>query len=298
MSHKHGSPGHFTSLRQKAETALQAHAVFALWLLLAASPDAGTLLTRPVEISAEKLEVRQKEQRAIYSGHAKAVRDTLTMTCDQIDVEYAKNNDVSRVLAHGHVEAVDGERWAAGDEADFDNTTGVLVVRGNPQARQGKRSVTGQLVTFVTGTDTVDVTTARTITTDDKGPKGNQRVQIDADQLTLKNKESTAVWRGHVKAVRGATTIRAPLLTATYDDDGNITKVEGTGGVEATEGDRWARGQHATYDATTGVLVLTGKPEARQAGNRMKGTKVTFFTGRDFIEVENATTVISKEKKK
>ena len=30
----------------------------------------------------------------------------------------------------------------------------------------------------------------------------------------------------------------------------------------------------------------------------MKGTKVTFFTGSEFLEVENATTVIEVDRKK
>lgn len=273
-------------------------------LLLTASPDAGVLLSRPVQVSADKLEVINKEQKAVYTGRAKAIRDTTTMTCDVITVEYGANREVSRILARGHVEAVDGDRWARGDEADYDNATGTLVVRGKPEARQGRREVQGELVTFITGTDRVIVDRARTKVDDaqalakDGGVgAGVQRVTIDADRLVLDEQRSRADWSGHVVAKRGDTTIKAPLLTALYDESGTITKVQARGGVEATEKDRWAAGQKGDYDVQTGVLVVTGQPQARQGTSRMKGTKVTFFSGADFIEVENATTVIEVKQK-
>lgn len=276
-----------------------------LALALAAAPDAGVLLSRPVQVSADKLELLNKEGRAIYTGHARAVRDTTTLTCERLIVEYGADREVSRILARGNVEAVDGERWGRGDEADYDNQTGTLVMRGKPQARQGKREVFGELVTFVTGTDRVVVEKAKTRVEDEKGlardggvPSGPQRVTIDADRLVLDERKNLAVWTGHVVARRGETTITAPELTALYDEEGTITKVQARGGVEATERDRWAKGQRGDYDVQTGVLVVTGQPQARQGTSRLKGTKVTFFSGSDFIEVENATTVIEVESKR
>lgn len=278
---------------------------FLLAIALAAAPDAGVLLSRPVQVSADKLELLNKEQRANYTGHAKAIRDTTTLTCDRITVEYGADREVSRILARGNVEAVDGERWARGEEADYDNKTGTLVVRGNPQARQGKREVQGELVTIITGSDRVTVEKARTRVEDEKGlardggvGAGPQKITIDADQLVLDEQKNVAVWKGHVVAKRSDTTITAPELTALYDDGGNITRLQARGGVEATEKDRWARGQRGDYDVDKGVLVVTGQPQAKQGNNRMKGTRVTFFTGADFLEVENATTVIEVEQKK
>jgi lipopolysaccharide transport protein LptA len=271
---------------------------------LAAAPDAGVLLSRPVQVSADKLELVNKEQRAVYSGHAKAIRDTTTLTCERITVEYGADREVSRILARGDVEAVDGERWARGDEADYDNRTGTLVMRGKPQARQGKREVVGELVTFVTGTERTVVEKARTRVDDEKGfsrdggvTSGPQRITIDADQLVLDEQKNLAVWKGHVIAKRSATTITAPEMTAVYDEQGNISKVQARGGVEATEKDRWAKGQRGDYDVPTGVLVVTGQPHAKQGTNRMRGSKVTFLSGSDFIEVENAITLFEVESK-
>jgi len=267
-----------------------------LALLLAAAPDAG-LLARPIEVSADKLELLNKEGRAIYTGHAKAIRDTTTVTCDTLTVFYAAGHDVSRIVAVGHVEAVDGDRTATGERANYDNLTGILVVDGNPQARLGKRTVKGDRVTFTTGLERVEVTQAKTVAPSEASAQG-ATVEIDANLLVLEDQKSTAVWTGNVRARRGPTLIKAPELTAHYDEQGVVTQVQARGGVEATDGDKWARGQRADYDNARGVLVVTGKPEARQGPNRMRGSKITFRTGKDTLEVENATTVLQAEPKK
>ena len=126
----------------------------------------------------------------------------------------------------------------------------------------------------------------------------DQRVSIDAELLTLEGPKNEAKWTGHVRAVKARTTLLAPELTAHYDEKGEIDRVLARGGVEVTEGDRWARGQNADYDVPKDTLVITGKPEAKQGKSRMKGTKVTFFSGSEFLEVENATTVIEVDRKK
>ncbi|MDP1822186.1 MAG: LptA/OstA family protein [Archangium sp.] len=262
--------------------------------LLLAAPDAGVLLSRPVAISADKLEVFKKESRALYSGHAKAQRDTMTMTCDFLEVFFTPASDVQRIVAKGNVHAVDGDREAWGDQAEFINETGVLTLHGNPRGKQGPREVEGEVVTFVTGIDKLTVTKAHSRV---KEPK-DQRVSIDADLLTLEGTRNEAKWTGHVRAVKAKTILVAPEVTAHYDDQGEIDRVLARGGVEVTEGDRWARGQNADYDVPKGRLVVTGKPQAKQGKTRMNGTRVTFFTGTEFLEVENATTVIEVDKKK
>lgn len=247
------------------------------------------LLARPVEISADKLEVRDKEHRAVYRGHSKAVRDTTTLTCDTLTVFYSPSREVERIEADGAVEAIDGDRHAWGDHADFDNATGVLKVRGNPRAQSGNRKVVGEEITFTTGSEALEVTKPRT--TDDQ-------VTIDADTLLLDADRKVATWVGHVKAKKATTTLTAPTLVARYDEQGTITKIEARGGIEVRDKDRWAKGARGDYDAKTGRLVVTGKPEARQGNNRIKGRTVTFVSGSDQLEVEGAESIIEVKEKK
>jgi lipopolysaccharide transport protein LptA len=250
----------------------------------------GALLSRPVEITADKLEVLDKEHRAVYRGHAKAIRDTTTLTCDTLTVFYSDAREVLRIEADGNVEAIDGDRHAWGRHGDFDNDTGVLVVTGDPRAQSGERRVTGDQITFTTGIDKLAVTKPHTT---------DKELVIDADDLALDADKKVATWTGHVKAKKTTTTLLAPTLIARYDDAGTITKVEARGGVVVTDKDRWARGARADYDAASGRLVVTGKPEAKQGKSHITGRTVTFVSGSDVLEVEDAKSVIDvKEKPK
>ncbi len=266
--------------------------------LLAATPDAG-LLARRVDLSADHLSLDSKARVGTYTGHARAVRDHTTLTCDSLEVAFDAQQQVSTITARGNVVAIDGDREAHGDEATFDNATGVLVVHGHPWGKQGPREVEGETVTFTTDTDTLVVDQAHTRTKDVKPTgKAEQRVVIDADQLVLEQKKATAVWKGHVKAVRGPTTILAPELDATWNEAGDITRMVARGGVEAIEPTRQARGRTADFDVVRGVLVVTGNPEATQGKNHMKGSKVTFFPNSEYAEVDNVTSIIAVDKDK
>ena len=269
----------------------------ALLLLLLAAPDAGTDVPRKVLISSDFAELDHKRKRGDYRGHAKAVRDSTTLACEHLVFLFDSSDEVERILAHGNVVAVDGDRQARGDEGDYDNRTGVLVVRGHPRGRQGQREVTGETVTFTTGTDTLFVTRPHTVSQAERAGGGGKLV-IDADTLTLVQTKASATWRGHVRALRGPTLITAPELDATWDDKGVITRMVGRGGVDAVEPTRQARGERADYDVEKGILVVTGKPEAHQGKNHMKGTRVTFFPDTDFVAVENATAIIEQTPKK
>ena len=256
------------------------------------------LTARPVDVTAQKLEVRVKENRAIYTGNAKAVRDTSTLICDSMTVEFLPGgSDVSRIFAQGHCHAVDGDRQATGETVEYFNDTGLMIVRGEPHAIQGSREVTGEEVRFTTGDERLVVTKAKT-KGEQTSPKGTELVTIDADQLEFFQQQSVAVWSGNVHAHRGATLMTAPEMQATWDEKGDITTVETHKGMEATEGNRWVSGRHAVYTAATGVLVLTGNPQARQGTSRMKGTRIKFTSGTDVLDVENAVTLLQVDKKK
>lgn len=259
--------------------------------------DAG-VAARPVQVTADRLELQAKERRAVYVGHARASRDGTTLTCDTLEVLFDERREVSTIIAKGQVLAVDGDREARGEQATYDNQTGVLTVTGNPQGRQGNRRVRGTQVRFTTGGDRVEVDEPRTVLDDEQTPgaKAPARVSIDARSLVLEGKSNLARWTGAVKAVRGPTTLQAPVLEAQSDAAGAITHVRASGGVEVTDGDKWARGARADFDNAAGLLVVTGSPQARQGKNRMKGSRVSWVSGSDLLQVDDATTVIAVDK--
>lgn len=266
-------------------------------LLLAASPLAPVAtLAKPVEVSADRLEVHGKQNQAVYSGHALAKRDSATISCERILVHF-RGKEILRVEAEGGVEVTDGDRWARGEKADFDNLSGVLVVSGKPQAKQGQNHVAGSKVTFTVGSDLLEVEDARTLFEEAPGALAGRanRVRIDAKRLAVEGKKSQAVWSGAVRARRGTTEIASEELVALYENDQVLTRLLARRGVEVKDGELWAKGAKADFDNQKGVLVLTGNPEARQGRNHMRGSKVVFTVGSDRLEVENARTVIEAE---
>jgi lipopolysaccharide export system protein LptA len=116
-------------------------------------------------------------------------------------------------------------------------------------------------------------------------------VEINSDHLEIVGKKNQAIWVGHVQAQRGTTHLSCQRLVAYYTTTQEISKLECLGNVEVTDGDKWAKGERADFDNLSGVLDVTGSPEARQGKNHMRGTKVTFHVDSDVIEVKNAVTL-------
>ena len=266
------------------------------------APDGGTLtglaLSRPVDVSADKLEILGKQNRAIYSGRAKAVRDTTTITCDKLVVHYSSKQEVTRIEAFGQVRVLDDDRRAQGDQADFDNASGVLTLTGSPEAHQGGSHVSGSKVVFTTGSDVIDVDDARTVVEGASAPGTPAPVRIDARALRIFGQANQAVWTGQVKAHRGTLDVTSARAVASYGPDHQLTHLLAQGDVEAAEADRWARGERADFDPKTEQLVVTGHPEAKQGKNHLRGSKVVFTQGKDKLEVENPVTHYHPEPKK
>ena len=134
----------------------------ALLLLLGASPDAGTpthaaVLKNPVSITADKLQVLNKQRQAIYTGHVVAVRGTTRIRCGRMVATYSLSQEITRIECQGGAELEDRDRWARGDQAVYETATGVVEMTGSPQARQGPNTMTGDRVLFDLTRDTLEV---------------------------------------------------------------------------------------------------------------------------------------------
>ena len=124
-------------------------------------------------------------------------------------------------------------------------------------------------------------------------------VFIDCDKARMEGATQRFVCTGHVKMVRNTTTLTCDRSIGHYlgKDATQVTRLECFGNVQAVDGERWARGDHADYDTVKEVLVLTGNPEARQGTNTMKGDRVVFYVDTDLIEVEKVKGVLESKGK-
>ncbi|XXF79134.1 LptA/OstA family protein [Myxococcaceae bacterium GXIMD 01537] len=120
-----------------------------------------TPLRDPVKISA-KLVTGDRAQ-SVFTGDVLVTHRTMELRCDKMTAYYTQAQEVTRVECAGNVRAVDGDRTARGERADYDVPAGVLVVTGSPEARQGTTYMTGTRVRLTLGKDRVEVENAKII---------------------------------------------------------------------------------------------------------------------------------------
>ncbi len=119
-------------------------------------------LRNPVEISA-KLVTGDRSQ-AVFTGDVQVKHRTMDLRCDKMTAFYTGGSqEVTRVECAGNVRAVDGDRSARGERADYDVPAGVLVVTGSPEARQGTTFMSGTKVRIALGNERLEVENAKII---------------------------------------------------------------------------------------------------------------------------------------
>jgi lipopolysaccharide export system protein LptA len=116
-------------------------------------------------------------------------------------------------------------------------------------------------------------------------------VQLSGDVLELRQDERTALYTGHVVAVRKDATLRCDTLTGWFDEANQPLRFECVGRVEAVQQDTKVEGERAEFDNATGVVVVTGNPRATRGGVRVTGRRFRFDTVRDELLGDDPATV-------
>lgn len=159
------------------------------------SPDSGTSVPnalqgfqqnrgQPVQIEAARLEVRDKDKVATFSGNVKVVQGDTTMRCKVLVVFYEQKQDeaqgpqgaragapmkaaapgpggssqISRLEAKGSVVVTQKDQTATGDTGLFDMRANTVTMTGNVLVSQGPNVLRGErlVVDLTTGVSRVD----------------------------------------------------------------------------------------------------------------------------------------------
>ena len=114
---------------------------------------------------------------------------------------------------------------------------------------------------------------------------GDEPIQIESDQLEVRDNESKAIFTGNVNVVQGDMVLKAGRMTVFYAKSGNGTSTAGSSDIDRLEvdgkvylrsADQVATGDRGTFDMTTEVLVLTGEKVVLTEGdNIIVGCKLT-----------------------
>jgi lipopolysaccharide export system protein LptA len=101
----------------------------------------------PVDVTADRIEVQDKANRAIFSGNVKIVQNEMTLTAARVTVIYSNaggdSPQVQRMDASGNVYVVDPSETARGDFGVYDTQRRLITMLGNVTLTRGQNVVHG-----------------------------------------------------------------------------------------------------------------------------------------------------------
>lgn len=124
---------------------------------------------KQVDIEADRMEVLQKENRAIFTGNVDAKRGPVTLKTDKLVVTYSevpqaggeKKTDVTFLDAAGNVLIVTARQRITGRTARMDVKANKVTVEGGVTVKQGKTVLNGAQLLVDLDTDTSQLTGGR-----------------------------------------------------------------------------------------------------------------------------------------
>ncbi len=110
----------------------------------------------PIHIEANKMTSLEKERAVVFSGDVKVKQGKLVINSDEMTVYHAEPDDksasvagkpqIKKMHAKGHVEIIQDDFVATGDEAEYFSTTGKVIVTGHAKIIQNNNMITGHRV--------------------------------------------------------------------------------------------------------------------------------------------------------
>ena len=99
----------------------------------------------PVDVQADRIEVQDRADRAIFSGNVIATQGNMTMNAARVTVVYTNNNgvDVQRMEATGGVRLHTPSETATGNVGIYDVNRRLVTLIGGVHLSQGQNRVQG-----------------------------------------------------------------------------------------------------------------------------------------------------------
>ncbi len=155
----------------------------------------------PIKIDADRLDVFDKEQRAVFAGNVVAVQGESTIKCAELTVLYEQNRGQGRAAASanpgegairridckGPVTIVSRTQTATGDNAVFDRTANRILLTGNVALSDGPNVTTGERIVYDLNTGIANIETkpggrVRALFVPGSGSEAGQGGQASAPQ--------------------------------------------------------------------------------------------------------------------
>mgnify|MGYP002039434320 CR=1 FL=1 len=120
----------------------------------------------PIEITADSLEVKQKEQLAVFRGNVDAIQGEIRLNASEIWVRYRPESEgeaqgtISRINALGHVRFSTPSETAQGDSGVYDVDAQVITLTGSVVLTRGGNVIRGEklVLDLATGQSKIEST--------------------------------------------------------------------------------------------------------------------------------------------
>lgn len=122
-------------------------------------------ISAPVDVAADRIEVQDRDDRALFVGDVVVRQAGLTLRTARLRIAYASQGgiDIQRLDASGGVTVSSGAETARGDYAVYDLDGGIITLVGDVELRQGRNELYGSRLT-------IDLDSGRAVM--DGGPRG------------------------------------------------------------------------------------------------------------------------------
>lgn len=141
----------------------------------------GSQSKEPIKIDADRLDVFDKDKKAVFSGNVVAIQGETTIKCTAMTVFYEgsatagatgqqpqsaaaanpgggnADNNVRRVECTGPVTVTSKDQVATGDRAVFDRQANLVTLSGNAALSQGQNVTRGERIVYNIATSVANV---------------------------------------------------------------------------------------------------------------------------------------------
>jgi lipopolysaccharide export system protein LptA len=118
----------------------------------------GSNSQEPIRIDADRLDVFDRENRAVYAGNVVAVQGDTTIRCSILTIFFERQegeatasgegDSINRIECDGPVTILSSDQVATGDRAVYDRQGGQMVMTGNVALSQGPNVTRGELLIY------------------------------------------------------------------------------------------------------------------------------------------------------
>jgi len=122
---------------------------------------------------------------------------------------------------------------------------------------------------------------------------GSEPLQVDSRSLEARGDQGQIVFEGDVVARQGDLVLQSDRLDVTVAEGSReLRSVVARGKVRIQKGELVATAAEATYDAATGVVVLTGEPKVWRERDVVAGERITLYLAENRSVVEGAKAIL------